>query len=211
MGAFAHGDDGVDEDLEIGSRRDALDGVGCCGVVGGVVGCGGRCEVSACGEADNSDAFRVDFPTSGIGANGLDGALRVSKGNEGVSFWESVFEDDAGDAVLVEPFGDTVAFCSGDEAAVAAAWADDEGGAIGVFGMVNGEGGISGNGGAGAGGRFSGPERLFGGGRGFCRDEGEGKDGKEGQEGAGFHGEVDFLWAEAGCGLYCGLFVLRIW
>lgn len=143
--------------------------------------------MTACGEADDADLFGVDFPVSSVGASGLDGALRVGEGNERVSFGETVFENDAGDAVLVEPLGDSVAFCAGDEAAVSASWADDDGCAVRFLRVMDGERGISWDGRSSAGGWFTRPEWLFGGYGGICRNEGEGKDGEEGEEGAGFH------------------------
>ena len=56
---------------------------------------------------------------------------------------EAIFENDASDAVIGEPFGVACAFVWG-EAAVAAAWADDDGGAGGFLwgGEEGGEGGF---------------------------------------------------------------------
>lgn len=93
--------------------------------------------MAACRKSDDPDAVGVNFPCGGVGFDGSYGALRVSEGNEGVAFWESVLEDDPCDAVLVEPFGDAVTLGSGDEAAVTAARADDEGGAGRVRGEVD--------------------------------------------------------------------------
>ncbi len=143
--------------------------------------------MSACGEADDANPFGVDFPASSLDTNGLERALRVGEGDERVSFGEAVFENDAGDAVLVEPFGDAVAFGSSDEAAISASGADDDGGAVRLFGVMDGERGISWDWRSRAGGWFSRPERQFGGYGGICRNEGEGKDWEEGEEGAGFH------------------------
>lgn len=139
--------------------------------------------MSACGEADDANPFGVDFPASSVGASGLDGALRVGEGDERVSFGEAVFENDAGDTVLVEPFCDAVAFCAGDEAAVSASGADDDCGAVRFLRVMDGERGISGDGRSSAGGWFTRPEWLFSGYSGICCYEGEGEDGEEGEEG----------------------------
>ena len=90
-----------------------------------------------------------------------------------------------------------MSFGAGDEAAVAASWADDNGGAIGVGGVMDGDGGVGGLERAVADGGVVGPEGDF-----FCLwwgisgvgEGGEGAGEKEGEEVRGVH-----WWIGVGC------------
>ena len=137
-GGVAHGDDGIDRHGHIGPGADLVDGVG--GLAFGFFveergGHGG--EVTTGGEADDADARGVASVLSGLGAHPADRALDVEKlGGVVIAVGaEAVVEDIGGDAETVEPAGDLDALMISREAAVAAAGADHEGGAIGlVFG-----------------------------------------------------------------------------
>ena len=116
----------VDEDGEVGAAADAVDGVGDwvgTGVEGGG-GAGG--EVAAGGEADDADFVREEVPCGGAGAGEADGALEVHEGAVAV-VGDTVFEDEGGEAVAVEPCGDFRAFLVGDDVFVGTAGADDDG------------------------------------------------------------------------------------
>jgi len=199
VGAFAHGDDGVDEDGEVGAGTVVLDGIGRGGVWGIEAGGGGGGEVASGGEADDADAGGVAGPVGGILSGDADGALGIEERDLVAAGGESVFEDEAGDVVLIEPLGDVVAFGAGDESAVSAAGADDDGGAVGGGGAVEGECGFGGLGGAVAEGCLIGPEQD---GLRICCDEGlEREEGEKGQEAgaecrAG-HGEVTVRWGRS--------------
>ncbi len=83
-------------------------------------------------ESGNADAIGVDVPLPGVGSRGANGALGVEQRHLAPAPGQAVFQDDAGDAVLVEPLGNAVALSAGDEAAIAAAGANDDGRAIGL-------------------------------------------------------------------------------
>jgi hypothetical protein len=113
--------------------------------------------------------------------------LRVGEWNEGVAFWETVLKDDAGDPLLVEPFGNAVTFRTGHEATVSTAGADHEGCPVRFFGMMDGQGGSSEDWRSRAGRGFTRPERLFGGGNRICRDKCKRDCWKKGEEGSDVH------------------------
>ena len=75
-------------------------------------------------EADNADAVGIDIPLLGPDPHRADSALGVEQRHERLAAGESVFQDNAGDAVLVEPLGDAVPFGDYNQAAVATARAD---------------------------------------------------------------------------------------
>lgn len=135
MGAGAHGDDGVDENGEVGAAASLL-------VVFKIeFGSGHGGEVSPCGEADDSDSVRFELPIRGFGAGEAEGLLDVGERAVGIALRESIVQDDTGDAVGVEPLGDGSAFASHNPA-VASARADHDGGAVGFLRVEDGKGGI---------------------------------------------------------------------
>ena len=90
------------------------------------------------GEAEDADAFRIDFQLVGVRTDGADGALGVAEWDWMVVLGaETVLEDDAGDAVGVQPGGNLLPFVVDRQSAVAAAGADDDGGAVGFLRGVN--------------------------------------------------------------------------
>jgi hypothetical protein len=70
---------------------------------------------------------------------GLDRLLGVQQRDVSATSRQAVLEDEPGDAALVEPLGDAVAFGADHQAAVAAARADDDGGTVGLVGQMHGE------------------------------------------------------------------------
>ena len=177
------GEHAVAEDHEIGSGGGAVDGVGGGGVAGIVVGAGGGGEVTSGGEAHDADAGGVDGVGVGAVAHEADGALGILEG-DGVAVAvaaEAVVEDVGGDAEGVEEAGGLDAFVVFGETAVAAAWADDDGAAVGEGGIggVEVEGGLVFFGGAGGLGSALGPEGEV---LGFAGEAGKGEEGAEEEE-----------------------------
>jgi hypothetical protein len=175
------GDDGVTEDGEVGAATLPFHGVWAVGFAFVEVGgeCGG--EVPARGEAPDADAFGIEAEILGAGADGAEGPLGVLEGGGVLVFGGvAVFEDESGDAVPGEPFGDVLPLVAQGEPAVAAAGADDDAGAVGLAGggKGSGEGGfVAGLAADGAGGAF-GPEELafWRGGLRGAGDKGEGEE-----------------------------------
>ncbi len=97
----SEGDDGIDEDEEIGAGTELGDGIRGIEVTGVEVSASGGGEVTAGGESADADAIGEERPVCGVGADGANGALGVEERDEGVTVWEAIFEDDAGDAVGV--------------------------------------------------------------------------------------------------------------
>ena len=97
----AEGDDGIDEDEEIGAGTELGDGIGGIEVTGVEVSSRGGGEVTTGRESADPEAVGEDRPVFGVGADGANGALGVEKRDEGVTVWEAIFEDDAGDPVGV--------------------------------------------------------------------------------------------------------------
>ena len=77
-------------------------------------------EMAAGGEAEDADFVRVDVPVGGVEADEAEGALRVFEGHGGFGVragfgvgayrCDSVFEEDAGDALGDKPVADFGAF-----------------------------------------------------------------------------------------------------
>src|SRR2546423_1205648 len=64
-------------------------------------------------EAADADVVRIDIPLLGLAAHEADGALGIqerTEGGEGLGFsgtaWYPILEDDPGDPLGAEPFGD---------------------------------------------------------------------------------------------------------
>lgn len=128
-GGGGEGDDGIDQDLEIGPCAGFTDRVFGEGLWFIVVGGEGGCEVATRGEAHDPDFLGVDTPGFGIEANGAEGVLGVLEGDGVFVLAVTVFEDCGRDAALIEPLGDFVALVIDGEEPVGAARADDDGGA----------------------------------------------------------------------------------
>ena len=117
--------------------------------VGAFVGmqAGEDAEVAAGAEAEDADAVGLETPLGGVMTDQAHGALGVlQRGGFGmlvVAPWHAVLENDAGDAQSVEVIGDLGAFVFDGQDAVAAAGADQNGGAVGLLGLVNRDGGIA--------------------------------------------------------------------
>ena len=94
--------------------------------------CGrGQRKMAACRKADDADPFRVDSPLSGLAPYQADGALSIQQRASGrLGFHlvglprHAVLEDDAGDALRIQPGGDLLAFQLPEEVPIAAAGAD---------------------------------------------------------------------------------------
>ena len=144
------GSAGVDEGLEVGAGAGVVDGVWGVGFAGVGLHGGEGGEFATGGEADDADAVGFDVPFGGAGADDAEGAAGVGHGVvlDGVGAvgfaGEAVFEDESGDAAGLEPFGEGATFMAEAEFFVAAAGADDDGGAggLGGVGEVEGEAGV---------------------------------------------------------------------
>ena len=91
--AGIHGDDGLEEDLEVGR-----------GITCGMGGDGGG-EMAASREAHDTHIVGVDMPLSGMTAHEFHGLLSIGDGDEAVAMRHAVFEDDEGDALVIEERG----------------------------------------------------------------------------------------------------------
>jgi hypothetical protein len=102
--------------------------------------------VGSGGEAEDADAVGVDLPFGGVLADQAHGALGVFEGcggfgHVGAGVGDAVLEQDAGDALGVEPVADLGAFEVDGEDVVAAAGEDDDGCAgVLALGRVEGDG-----------------------------------------------------------------------
>lgn len=102
--------------------------------------------MSAGGEAQNTDAVRIDVEIGAVRADDGKGSLRVLKGDVGPGvgsgIGDAVLEQKTGDVSGVEPLADLRAFEIDCENAVAATGEDDDGSAGRVqYGLVDGESG----------------------------------------------------------------------
>ncbi len=133
---LAHADDGVAEDGKIGSATGALDRVVGRGLALVEVRGGGRGQVAAGRKAHDADVVDGHFPLVGPSPHRADGPLGIcQRGRVAVAAAAmAIIEHDAGDAQGVEPGGDLAAFVVGADHVVAAAGADDHGGAVGPLG-----------------------------------------------------------------------------
>lgn len=127
VGEFAHRDDGVAEDTEIGAGRDAVDGIVGVGVARVEVGEEGRGQVSARRGAHDTDSRGIHMEFGRLGPDEAHGAGNVHE-HDGVTIprgAESVSQDECGDSLFVEPFGVAVAFVAR-ESAITTAGADND-------------------------------------------------------------------------------------
>lgn len=137
----------VDERLEIGAAAGLVDGVGSTGLSGVGFHGGKGSEFTASGKTHDADTIRLDVPFGGAAAHDAQGAAGVGHGVvlDGVGAvgfaGEAVLEDEGSDAARLEPLGEGAAFMAEAEFFVAAAGADDDGGAggFGGVGEVGGE------------------------------------------------------------------------
>ena len=86
--------------------------------------------MAACGEAEDADALRIDMPACGIRTRQPQSALGIQQRDGVAQQRQAILQDDACDAVFIEPFGDGVTLPRGDVPDVAAARAEDDGGAV---------------------------------------------------------------------------------
>ena len=127
--AGIHGDDGVEEDLEVGrsiARRMGGDGGG---------------EVTASREAHDAHIVGVDVPLGGMAAHELHGLLGIGDGDEAVTVGHAVLEDDEGDALVIEERGPLMTLVVHGEVGIAATRAAHHSAPCSLLlgGQINGE------------------------------------------------------------------------
>ena len=141
MAFLAHGDDGIDQDHEIGPATDPLDGIRRLRIARVEMRAGGRGQMPAGREADDADAFGIDRPTPWPATRTVRMARWASSsGTKRLPVGKPILQHDPGDAVPIEPVGDAVSFGARHQAAVAAARADDDRGAVGLRGAMHRDG-----------------------------------------------------------------------
>ena len=131
---------GINDDGEIGPATDAVSGVD--GIVEALIVVraerGG--EMSSGGEAEDTNAMRIDVPLGGARADEANSALCVLESGGRFRIWagvgNAIFEDDAGDAARGEPVADFGALEIDCENVVPAAGENDDRGAGGFCGGV---------------------------------------------------------------------------
>ena len=127
----------VDEALEVGAAGLLFDGIGGVFLAGIVLHGGKGGEFAPSREAEDADAVGLDVPFGSTIANGADGTAGVGHGvilnGVGAAFFagEAVFEHEGGDAVVAEPFGQSVTLMAKAKLRMTAAGADDDSGASG--------------------------------------------------------------------------------
>ena len=100
-------------------------------------------EVPAGGKAHDADASGIDLPFRGVRAGRAQSTLGIQKRHVRTSPWKAVTEDDAGNAVPVEPLGDPVPFRPHDQSAITSPGADYDGGSVRFGRRVDGYEGVS--------------------------------------------------------------------
>ena len=126
---FAHGDDRVRKDHEVGLATEAVERIGGVGVGLVAVGAEGGGEMAAGGESPDADAVGIDAPLFGVFADDAHG-LHAVFDFDGVvvAGRDAVVEDEGGHALVAEPLGDLEAFLAEGDVIVGAAGNDEDGG-----------------------------------------------------------------------------------
>ncbi len=88
---FVHGDDGIEEDAEIGSHVEWGQGRH------------GGSQVSACRKAHDAHIVGIDAPNGGTVTNGHHSMVGIGQRDFGISLGHTVLQREVGDAALVEP------------------------------------------------------------------------------------------------------------
>ena len=135
----------VDEEHEVGPAR-VVDAVLLHIGAGGATPGGVAREVGAGGEPDHADALRINVPFLRVGADKAERPLQILDGKAVsrrlVSGRHTVADEDARHADAIKPFADALAFIRGRKEPIAATGADDNRGAVGIGGRVDGDRGF---------------------------------------------------------------------
>ena len=129
--ALVHGDDGIEQDAEVGTAVELAVGAHC------------RRQMSAGRGAHDAHVERVDAPLQGRVAHGAQGLTSVAQRNVAVALGHAIFQHEERNALFVEIRSPVGAFVGHGQVAVAAAGAGDDGPSRGMFGQEGLQGGLA--------------------------------------------------------------------
>lgn len=141
VSAFAHGDDGIDENGEIWTATLPLDWVCGFSFTQIVFGDGHGGEMAASRKPDDANSIYLEIPVCCSHAGHPERTFDIEKRAKRVSFWQTIIEHYSSDAVGVEPLsnGSTFGF---NNLSVTSAGRNDECGAIWPLRVKDCESGI---------------------------------------------------------------------